>query len=66
MLSRLLVPVQPWVLVLPLMLGPPPVLMLPDLLGVRKYNYGIAEEENKIGQVTGLAWTSVGGGPGGS
>jgi ATP-dependent Lon protease len=35
--------------------------MLPDLLGVRKYNYGIAEEENQIGQVTGLAWTSVGG-----
>ncbi len=35
--------------------------MLPDLLGVRKYNYGIAEEENKVGQVTGLAWTSVGG-----
>jgi ATP-dependent Lon protease len=35
--------------------------MLPDILGVRKYNYGIAEEENKIGQVTGLAWTSVGG-----
>ena len=35
--------------------------MLTDLLGVRKYNYGIAEEENKIGQVTGLAWTSVGG-----
>jgi ATP-dependent Lon protease len=35
--------------------------MLPDLLGVRKYNYGIAEDENKIGQVTGLAWTSVGG-----
>ncbi|MFV0477499.1 MAG: endopeptidase La [Parahaliea sp.] len=35
--------------------------MLADLLGVRKYNYGIAEEENKIGQVTGLAWTSVGG-----
>jgi ATP-dependent Lon protease len=34
---------------------------LPDLVGVRKYNYGIAEEENKIGQVTGLAWTSVGG-----
>jgi len=34
---------------------------LSDLLGVRKYNYGIAEEENKIGQVTGLAWTSVGG-----
>jgi ATP-dependent Lon protease len=35
--------------------------MLPDLLGVRKFNYGIAEEDNKIGQVTGLAWTSVGG-----
>jgi ATP-dependent Lon protease len=35
--------------------------MLPDLLGVRKFNYGIAEENNKIGQVTGLAWTSVGG-----
>jgi ATP-dependent Lon protease len=35
--------------------------MLPDLLGVIKYNYGIAEESNKIGQVTGLAWTSVGG-----
>ena len=35
--------------------------LLSDLLGVRKCNYGIAEEENKIGQVTGLAWTSVGG-----
>ena len=35
--------------------------MLPDLLGVRKFNYGIAEEENKVGQVTGLAWTQVGG-----
>jgi ATP-dependent Lon protease len=35
--------------------------MLPDILGVRKFNYGIAEQENKIGQVTGLAWTSVGG-----
>jgi ATP-dependent Lon protease len=34
---------------------------LEDLLGVRRFNYGIAEEENKIGQVTGLAWTSVGG-----
>ena len=35
--------------------------MLPDLLGVRKCNYGIAEGTSKIGQVTGLAWTSVGG-----
>ena len=29
--------------------------------GVRKFDYGKAEEENKIGQVNGLAWTSVGG-----
>ena len=35
--------------------------MLTDLLGVRKFNFGIAEEESKVGQVTGLAWTSVGG-----
>ena len=35
--------------------------MLSDLLGVRKYNFGIAEEANQVGQVTGLAWTSVGG-----
>ncbi|MCW8128269.1 endopeptidase La [Microbulbifer halophilus] len=34
---------------------------LEDLLGVRKYDFGRAEEENKIGQVTGLAWTEVGG-----
>ncbi len=32
-----------------------------ELLGVQKFTYGIAEKENKIGQVTGLAWTSVGG-----
>ena len=32
-----------------------------EYLGVRKYNFGLAEEENRIGQVTGLAWTSVGG-----
>ena len=35
--------------------------MLPDLLGVRRFNFGVAEEENQVGQVTGLAWTSVGG-----
>ena len=29
--------------------------------GVRKFKYGIAEKENAIGQVTGLAWTEVGG-----
>ncbi|TFL11403.1 endopeptidase La [Pusillimonas caeni] len=34
---------------------------LSDFLGVRRYNYGMAEKENKIGQVTGLAWTEVGG-----
>lgn len=32
-----------------------------DYLGVRKYSYGMADSENQIGQVTGLAWTSVGG-----
>ena len=35
--------------------------MLGDVLGVRKFNFGTAEKENKVGQVTGLAWTSVGG-----
>ena len=34
---------------------------LEDLLGVYKYDYGRAEAESQIGQVTGLAWTSVGG-----
>ena len=29
--------------------------------GVRRFNYGRAEEESKVGQVTGLAWTQVGG-----
>jgi ATP-dependent Lon protease len=29
--------------------------------GVKKFKYGIAEKENAIGQVTGLAWTEVGG-----
>lgn len=35
--------------------------LLEDYLGVRKYNYGRAEEQDQVGQVTGLAWTSVGG-----
>jgi len=34
---------------------------LSDFLGVRRYSYGMAEKENKVGQVTGLAWTEVGG-----
>jgi len=32
-----------------------------EYLGVPKHRHGQAEKENKIGQVTGLAWTSVGG-----
>jgi ATP-dependent Lon protease len=34
---------------------------LSDFLGVRKFRYGLAEEENQVGVVTGLAYTSVGG-----
>ena len=34
---------------------------LEDLLGVKRYRYGLAEQEDSIGVVTGLAWTSVGG-----
>jgi ATP-dependent Lon protease len=34
---------------------------LESLLGVKHYRYGMMEEENRIGQVTGLAWTEVGG-----
>ncbi|WBA83708.1 endopeptidase La [Endozoicomonas sp. GU-1] len=35
--------------------------VLEDFLGVRKFTYGRAEDQDQIGQVTGLAWTSVGG-----
>ncbi len=35
--------------------------VLKNLLGVQKFNYGEIEEENRIGVVTGLAWTEVGG-----
>ncbi|HEJ9749557.1 endopeptidase La [Proteus mirabilis] len=34
---------------------------LKDYLGVRKVDYGRADTENRIGMVTGLAWTEVGG-----
>lgn len=34
---------------------------LADYLGVRRFDYGKAEDENRIGQVNGLAWTQVGG-----
>ena len=34
---------------------------LDKYLGVRRYSFGMAEKENQVGQVTGLAWTEVGG-----
>jgi ATP-dependent Lon protease len=34
---------------------------LHDYLGVQKYTFGLAEKANRIGQVSGLAWTEVGG-----
>ncbi len=43
----------------------PPQAIAPDMLekysGVRKFNFGRAEDEDQVGQVTGLAVTSVGG-----
>ncbi|MGH6683520.1 MAG: S16 family serine protease, partial [Pseudolabrys sp.] len=34
---------------------------LDKYLGVRRYSFGMAEKQNQVGQVTGLAWTEVGG-----
>lgn len=34
---------------------------LHDYLGVQRFDYGRADNENRVGQVTGLAWTEVGG-----
>ena len=34
---------------------------LDKFLGVRRFSFGMAERENQVGQVTGLAWTEVGG-----
>lgn len=43
----------------------PKVLVTPDnlneFLGVRKFDYGRAEQRSQVGQVVGLAWTEVGG-----
>jgi ATP-dependent Lon protease len=34
---------------------------LNEYLGVKRFSYGLAEENDQVGQVTGLAWTEVGG-----
>ena len=34
---------------------------LEEYLGVKKYRFGVADEKDRVGQVTGLAWTQVGG-----
>jgi ATP-dependent Lon protease len=34
---------------------------LDTYLGIKRFRYGLAEEEDRVGQVTGLAWTEVGG-----
>lgn len=34
---------------------------LAEFLGVRKFDFGLAEKSNRVGEVTGLAWTEVGG-----
>lgn len=34
---------------------------LDNYLGIKRFRYGLAEEEDRVGQVTGLAWTEVGG-----
>jgi ATP-dependent Lon protease len=35
--------------------------LLEEYLGVKRFRYGLAEKEDQVGVVTGLAWTSVGG-----
>jgi ATP-dependent Lon protease len=37
------------------------VKTLEKYLGVKRFRFGLAEEEDRVGQVTGLAWTEVGG-----